>query len=115
MWRLTFILLSAFSSLGLFSQDVTLSGYLRDASSGEELLYATVSVAGTSRGVTTNLYGFYSLTLPRGSYQLNYSYVGYESKMLRVDLFENISKDIELTPASTQLEEIVVIAKNENI
>jgi hypothetical protein len=82
MRRLIFTALSILLSISAFAQDFTLSGYLRDASTGEELLYATVSVAGTSQGVTTNLYGFYSLTLPKGSYQINFSYVGYETKTL---------------------------------
>jgi hypothetical protein len=114
MRRLIFTALSILLSISAFAQDFTLSGYLRDASTGEELLYATVSVAGTSQGVTTNLYGFYSLTLPKGSYQINFSYVGYETKTLSIDLTENITKDIELARASTQLEEVVVMAKNEN-
>jgi hypothetical protein len=84
MRRLIFTALSILLSISAFAQDFTLSGYLRDASTGEELLYATVSVAGTSQGVTTNLYGFYSLTLPKGSYQINFSYVGYETKTLRL-------------------------------
>jgi hypothetical protein len=85
MQQLVFTALSILLSISAFSQDFTLSGYMRDASTGEELLYATVSVAGTSQGVTTNLYGFYSLTLPKGSYQINFSYVGYETKTLEVD------------------------------
>jgi hypothetical protein len=114
MRRLILTALSILLSVSAFAQDFTLSGYLRDASTGEELLYATVSVAGTSQGVTTNLYGFYSLTLPRGAYQISCSYVGYETKTLEVDLTENITKDIELATASAQLEEVVVMAKNEN-
>jgi hypothetical protein len=56
--------------------------------------------SGYFQGVTTNLYGFYSLTLPKGSYQINFSYVGYETKTLSIDLTENITKDIELATAS---------------
>jgi hypothetical protein len=114
MQQLVFTVLGILLSISAFAQDFTLSGYLRDASTGEELLYATVSVAGTSQGVTTNLYGFYSLTLPKGSYQINFSYVGYESKTLNIDLTENTTRDIELATASAQLEEVVVVAKNEN-
>jgi len=71
MKQFVLILLGISMTVVVFSQDFTLSGYMRDASTGEELLYATVSVAGTSQGVTTNLYGFYSLTLPEGSYEIN--------------------------------------------
>ncbi|MBV6653867.1 MAG: hypothetical protein KI786_08935, partial [Mameliella sp.] len=50
----------------LQAQEFTISGYMRDAESGEELLYATVAVEGTSQGIATNIYGFYSLSLPKG-------------------------------------------------
>jgi hypothetical protein len=114
MQQLIFTILGVLLSMSAFAQNFTLSGYIRDANTGEELLYATVSVAGTSQGVTSNLYGFFSLTLPKGSYQISFSYAGYEAKMLNIDLTEDITKDIELATASTQLEEILVIAKNEN-
>jgi hypothetical protein len=96
------------------AQDFTLSGYLRDAKTGEELLYATVYVEGSSQGSVTNLYGFYSLTLPKGTYQINYSYLGYETKTVKINLTEDTNKDVELSPSSTQLEEVVVTAKNED-
>jgi hypothetical protein len=114
MQRLFFTLLGLLVSLSIFAQDFTLSGYLRDANTGEELLYATVAVEGTSQGVTTNLYGFYSLTLPKGTYQITYSYVGYETATLQLELTNDVARDVELLPASTQLEEIVVKAENEN-
>jgi hypothetical protein len=96
------------------AQDFTLSGYLQDAETGEDLLYATVFVEGTSQGSVTNLYGFYSLTLPKGTYQINYSYLGYETKTVKINLTEDTNKDVELSPSSNQLEEVVVTAKNED-
>lgn len=96
------------------AQDFTLSGNLQDATTGEDLLYATVSVEGTTLGTTSNLYGFYSLTLPAGTYQINYSYLGYETKTVTINLTGNINKDVELSPSSNQLKEVVVTAKNED-
>ncbi len=95
------------------AQDFTVSGYLKDASSGEELLYATVSVEGTTIGANTNLYGFYSLTLPKGSHTLVFSYIGYETKKVSIDLQENTDLDVEMGTASNQLEEVVVTAEAE--
>lgn len=114
MQKILYLGLCLLLQMNIFAQDFTLSGYLRDASTGEELLYATVSVAGTSQGVTTNLYGFYSLTLPKGKYQVSFSYVGYETILLDIELNQNLTQDMELNPASTELEEVVVIAENEN-
>ena len=62
----------------LFAQNYTISGRLTDSKSGEDLSGATVLVIGTTTGVATNSYGFYSLTLPKGTYKLSFRYVGYD-------------------------------------
>ena len=56
----------------------TLSGYIKDASNGEALIGATVFVKETSGGGVTNVYGFYSITIPASTYSLEVSYIGYE-------------------------------------
>lgn len=94
----------------LKAQNFTLSGYLRDQETGEELLYGSVAVKNTSDGVTTNEYGFYSLTLPAGNYEMVYSYVGYQDQSILVDLNEDRRMDIELGSGMT-LEEVVVSSK----
>jgi len=71
-------------------------------------------VVETSQGINTNEYGFYSLSLPEGSYQINYSYVGYETTTIDIELTQNITRDIELGTASTDLVEVLVTAENEN-
>jgi len=96
------------------AQDFTISGNLRDANTGEELLYGTVYVEGTTKGATTNLYGFYSLTLPKGNYELSYSYIGYEKTTIEIKLDQDITKDIELETSTDKLEEVVIMAKSEN-
>lgn len=100
----------------LNAQNRTLSGYLRDAASGEELLYATVRVLDTDKGATTNEYGFYSLTLPQGAYRLQFSYVGYESRIVEIGLDKDTRLDAELDAAAT-LQEVVIKAtpEDENI
>ncbi len=96
------------------SQDFTLSGYLKDASNGETLIGATVLVKETSNGTISNVYGFYSLTLPQGTYQINYTYVGFESQTKTVELNENVRLDVELELDNQQLEEVVVTAEKED-
>ena len=112
----SFLLLFLCCTTGLFAQNHTLSGYLRDAASGEELLYATVRVVDSDKGATTNEYGFYSLTLPRGVYELRFSYVGYESRVVEVVLDKDTRLDVEIGAAAT-LQEVVVNAtpEDENI
>ena len=95
---------------GIAQDKVTLSGYVKDASSGEELIGATVYVDQLQNGVVTNIYGFYSLTLPSGEYDVTYSYVGYETTAQQVNLTEDLELNIRLGDATTQMEEIVISA-----
>jgi hypothetical protein len=95
-------------------QNYTISGYMRDGDNGEELLYATVLVKETGAGATSNLYGFYSLTLPEGDYTLQYSYIGMESQEIKVVLNKDFKQDVELKAGSTDLQEVVIEAEKEN-
>jgi hypothetical protein len=98
-----------------FAQEkFTLSGYVKDASSGSELLGATVYVTQLKNGATTNMYGFYSLTLPKGKYNIEYSYLGYQKKNIEIDLTEDTKRDVELQSNSQQLQEVVVEAERQD-
>ena len=105
------------AALDLFAQGNTISGYVKDASNGETLIGASVVVKGTSQGVITNVYGFYSLTLPPGDYTLEYRYIGYATKIMEVNLTYDQRMEIELELEDRQLDEIVVsdVADDANI
>ncbi|MBX7180586.1 MAG: TonB-dependent receptor [Bacteroidia bacterium] len=92
-------------------QKSTLSGTLKDGKSGEVLIGATLFVKELKTGTASNIYGFYSLTLPSGSYNLTFSYTGYLSKDTIVNLDKNIEINLELFPATKQLQEIQVSAE----
>ena len=55
------------------SYRVTLNGYVRDSLSGELIIGATITVNGQGKGVTSNQYGFYSITLDSGTYNISIS------------------------------------------
>jgi hypothetical protein len=93
-----------------YAQNVTLSGYIKDAANGEELINASI-VNEKSQGTVTNVYGFYSLTLPEGQYTFTVSYIGYESIEKTLALKESQTLDFELTEATNQLAEVEVTAK----
>ena len=100
----------------LFAQaQNTISGYVKDASNGETLIGATVLIKGTSQGVITNVYGFYSLTLPADAYNVEYRYIGYQTMTKQIDLTENQRIDIELVSDSQQLEEVIISAEPEDV
>ncbi len=74
----------------------TVSGYVRDSLSKEILINALVAIQGTSTGVFTNEYGFYSLSLPRGEYVLQFSYLGYEKKTVKISLTKSLNLPVNL-------------------
>jgi len=92
----------------------TLSGYITDASTGEELINATLYVEELGIGNTSNVYGFYSLTLPSGNYKVIYSYLGYEDQTINVDLSSDQRMNIEMSDAAALLQEVTVVAKEKN-
>ncbi len=95
-------------------QNPTLSGYIRDAKTGETLIGATVSVKekpGT--GAATNAYGYYALSLPAGTYTFLYAYLGYETAEQKVVLKEAQKLNVSLQPAGQLLKEVVVTGESE--
>lgn len=92
------------------AQNVTLSGYIRDAASGEELISASI-VNESRQGTVTNIYGFYSLTLPAGEYTFTISYIGYETMTKKINLNESQTVNFELKEATNELQEVQVTAK----
>ena len=90
----------------------TISGYVRDARTGEALLYTTVYDYKRFIGVTTNAYGFYSLTLEEGEVSLVASYLGYEKARFDIMLTADRVLDINLTPSSFGLDTLVVIGES---
>ncbi|MBK9059183.1 MAG: TonB-dependent receptor [Flavobacteriales bacterium] len=109
--RLTAILLICIFHGTLLAQNTTLSGSLRDAKTGEELIGATIRINAVQAGVSTNVYGFYSLTVPKGSYDVTYAYIGYEPLSEKVDLNADVVKNVELQPANEQLNAVEVTGK----
>jgi len=91
----------------------TISGYVKDASNGEELIGSTVFVKELQTGTITNHYGFYSLTLTPGTYNLVFSYVGFENLPKQVSLTSNLEFNQELKADPTLLQDVVIIGEEE--
>ncbi len=90
-------------------QKFTVSGTIKDSASGEELIGAIVSVKELeATGVSTNKYGFYSLTLPEGSYTLYYTYLGYNTDSIKITLKQNFKHNVTLSSNSSTLQEVSV-------
>ena len=103
---LFFVCTVVFSAFG--QERFTLSGNITDAENGEGLIGATVLIKELNTGGVANEYGFYSVTLPKGTYTVVISYVGFESISQEIDLSQNQRLNFELTSQSGSLEEVVV-------
>ena len=98
--KIKFTIFCFFLSLTFsFSQKYTISGYITDASTGEQLIAANIFDTKSNQGTVTNTYGFFSLTLPTDSVQLSFSYIGYEPQTLPLFLNKDQTLEIKLSPA----------------
>ena len=105
------IILSCFSQV--YSQNqYTISGTVSDSLSQETTIGSLVYIKGTTNGVASNVYGFYSLTVPEGKYELVISYLGYVSQTHQIDLKSNITLNSKLKSSENTLKEVVVSAES---
>ena len=104
-----FLIFLCFSFSKTFSQEsFTLSGYISDQRNGENIIGVNVYCLDLKKGVTSNTYGFYSLTLPRGEYEISFSYIGYKTQSYKLNLNQNITKNISFDIESFTVGEIQV-------
>lgn len=94
-------------------QKFTISGYIEDGTTGEKLIAANVFDAVSLNGTITNTYGFYSITLPSDSVQINFSYIGYSNQGFNLFLNKDIQMNISLQP-SNALDVIEIVAEDIN-
>ena len=95
----------------------TLNGYVKDSLSGELIIGATIAVnlqethtISQSRGVSSNQYGFYSITLDPGKYILNISHVSFLPIQVEIDLSADKQLNFDLVPKSSAISEVIVYA-----
>lgn len=92
-------------------QKFTLSGYFKDAASGESIIGATLTVRGSAKGISSNQYGFYSITLPGGKYNLITSFVGYKTEVISIDLQADTVINFSMISGASLSEEVIVTAR----
>jgi len=95
----------------------TIRGYIKDADSGENLTGATVYIKENGLGTASNPYGFYSISLKPGEYHITFTFLGYISQEITIDIKKDVTLDISLAPRSEELHEITVssVKKDRNI
>lgn len=105
-----------------FSQKFTISGVIKDQSNGESIISAYVMATDTLKkqtpyGSVTNMSGFYSLTLDKGSYTVVVNYLGYKQFVTAVNLTKNVTLNIQIEPTSVKTDEVEIMGRkvDENV
>ncbi|WP_298498005.1 TonB-dependent receptor [uncultured Algibacter sp.] len=93
----------------------TLSGTIYEEKSNETLIGVNIIFPELSAGTTTNEYGFYSITLPKGTYNIVISYLGYATVYEKINLTDDISKNFSLTDTIENLDEVVITENIEKL
>ena len=110
-----FFFLSLFPCFTIQAQaKYTISGYIKDAQNGEILLGSNVYVPEIENGTVSNVYGFYSITLESGEYNLRYSFTGYNSRSLTLVLNNDTTVNIELASSNIELKAITITGERED-
>ena len=116
MLRSTIRFLSLFLTLLTFHEalhaqggkPLTISGYVRDAASGEVLINATITVSPAGATVQSNAYGYFSITLPAGKYTVNVSYTGYSLYKTDIDLTASKTLEVTMQTSAAEMDQVVV-------
>jgi hypothetical protein len=104
-----FSLLFFFICFSSFAQEkFTISGTISDSNSNETLIAVNVEIPELKIGASTNEYGFYSLAVPEGNFEIIISYVGFESITEKISVTKNIKKNYSLSESGQQLKEVII-------
>lgn len=115
MQKTLFILLF-FGSVALFSQEkFTLSGTISEEDTGETLFGVNVIIPSIEAGTVTNQYGYYSITLPKGEYEVYFSSIGFATQKTQISLSENIRQDLSMDIDTESLDEVIVTIDGEKL
>jgi hypothetical protein len=110
------LLLSLFIFLlyqfGMAQETFTLSGTISDKTNNETIIGVNCFIKELNTGISTNEYGFYSISLPEGNYTLQISYVGYQMVQENISLKANIKKNIELTSDDQKIAEVLITGQS---
>jgi hypothetical protein len=117
MQKIAIIAATLLATLFSFAQDstsestkqkFTLNGTISDSKNKETLIGVNLYIVEANASLTTNEYGFYSITLPEGEYTVIVTYIGYQELEEKINLSQNVKNNFLLAESSQQLEEVVI-------
>jgi hypothetical protein len=97
------------------SDDIILSGYIKDQQSGESLIGAAIYFPVLKTGTISNAFGFFSITIPQGDYVAQVSYLGYKIRSIPIEASQVLPLDIEMTKSEEILDEVIIRPEDEAI
>ncbi|MBT3611931.1 MAG: TonB-dependent receptor [Flavobacteriales bacterium] len=111
------ILFSLFAIISFAQENYTISGYVQDESSGENLIGVSIYDQKSYKGTSSNQYGFYSLTIEEGDYIIIYSFIGYKSITKNIKLNKDFRLNIALANNAILTEEVIITGErlDENV
>ena len=118
MKRILFFLLPLFFTINSLAQSGNIRGFVYDKDNGEPILFCTVILENTTKGVSTDVNGFFSLTkVPEGNYNIMITYVGYDTLRENVNITKGaiVTKKLYLSPSSIKLETVTVSADRQEM
>ena len=110
------LFLTLFISFTILGQEkYTVSGTIYDNSNNETLIGVSIYIPEINSGTTTNEYGFYSITLPEGTYNVQISYLGFTTINETINFSEKTTRNFKLIEESESLDEIIIESNIESI
>lgn len=107
--KLYTFLIVIFSVLNIYSQEkFTLSGTVKDSKNNETLIGVNIFIPSLKIGTTTNEYGFYSIAVPKGEYEIEVSYIGYQSIQQNITLNQNTKTNFSISESGQELQEVII-------
>ncbi|WP_394349296.1 TonB-dependent receptor [Bizionia gelidisalsuginis] len=103
-------------SFQLYAQErFTLSGSVLEENSNETLIGVNIIFPNERVGTITNEYGFFSITMPKGEYEVVISYLGYKQRIETIILDQNISQTFTLNESLESLDEVIITENVEKL
>ena len=107
--KTTILFVILFQVVCLFAQKkYTISGYVKEAKSGEILEGAGVYLKGSDYGAYSGDFGFFSLTAPAGNYTLMVEYVGYKTQEIQLAFTEDKSMNFNMENDDVNSNEVLI-------
>ena len=100
---------------GSTNEEVTITGYVREAATGEVIVGAALYLEELLGGTTSNVYGYYSIDLKPGDYNLRVSYLGWQEEQIKLKIVGSGQFNVELFEDVVKLEGITVVDVAEDL